>query len=989
MTERLLALIESSRDYIQLIKVSLFIGIILNADRVLLREYSPIRVVDNFDDVFPFFVIFAENILNYGFSYQFPQMLCGVGSFGLTPLPGFVLPLFILRPYDVYLLYSVLGVAIAFAGMFLLLHDEFKLNKQASFVGALFFSSTYLYLAAAVSLGGIPLLLWSFERIFDGGYTFKQRIIFYAYIIFYFMASFIHTMAYIMLPFYASYFLFISKIQKTAKNISLLLVIWSIFLIIYAPTLPELYFNATFAHRTVSNVWWDNSWTSAWEYFISLIFYISMVDGNVCVIPSLLGLPMVVYYLLISKADERDRYFYFPLLWILFITLYCYFIYFTPLWALVINKFGFLKGVMFDRFCVISKVPWSIVLAQATQVLITRKVVGDAHKANMKYWSIAIVFLYVVAGFVLHKIYFPTGLLWHWSLNIGSQFMLQAVSVLLLFVMIVINREVIKTKKCLPPQVVLYPMLLFAVLNTIYASSMTTRSNQLNRVSFYNFFHSDQIENIKKCENENIENFRVVGIGIGPHDEHAGTLIYNGFSTADAYFGLYPHAYREYWRKVIEPAYNKYEDVRSVFQRTSQHTFLYRAFWDDKLNFNLDLLKLIGVKYIFSSVKISHQEGCLEEVQVPDNEASLALETLASEGRTQLLRQNLAEAKVNVNDYLARGDTAQGELNMYIATYTPQALSQKNVAYNDMQLILEFEAKYGRKFTQNYPVIASNAAEQNSVNNYLNILRKYVTFTAAWEGIGAEGVPGVYVDPKWISDAKTAIQAIFRAYDSVVSQEKAVRTKLESLRTAQREWEIKANTLESEIARNIQTISQKDTGWKTLFRKGQFYVYRNKEFVEPVFLTGSVKLFGTKEELLEELGKHDFKYLVSNTLALEEDVAGLKQIAPRTDGATIVSYKNTPDRIQVRIRNQYPVILNVARNYNTNWHCWVDGKEVKVFRVYNSFMGVLIPENSDTVEIKYINGYQRSAWIITILGFIISNSIVILHIKRLSYRRDT
>jgi hypothetical protein len=760
-----------------IIKLSLFIAVALNLDRIVLGPFAPIRVSDAFNITYPFLNTYVNNILKYGLVSQSPEWLCGVTNCIYTPLLHYVLSGLVLPPYLNYLLYVIVVEFIAFLGMFLWLQDGFKAEDKASFLGALFFASIPTYLSEFSTVAGIPLLMWSLERLFDHSCPFKRKLPIYSYVIFYFSSSLFIDVSFVIVPFYFSYLFFVSKNPKDLKNVVIVCLIFSLYLLIYLPSLSELYFHSHSGHRSSWHSPTRESWVEAVRHLVGMAFYINLTDGATYAMPSLLGLFLIGHFVVSTGKAEKGRHFYFLVAWVLFIWFFAYFIFESPLWSFLSETFGSLKSFGFKRFHYILMILYALLIGVVGQYLI-EKGLG----ANRRGWisSGLFVLTYVITGFILK----PVGVVFepnHWAIELDSQLAIQVYSLITFLILLAL--VVLKGRAIPPFTALLLPLLLFSVLNAVHHRAWWGRGGE----SYYNYFYSNQIERVKEAEKANVGNFRVVRVGGEP-----AQLLQNGFNCADGYYALYPQAYKEFWAKLIEPILKEDKGLCDLFLGSGNYVYLYSPLKNDKLNLNLELLRLINVKYLFS------------DIEIRDHEAYGLIEVLRPE---------------------------QGH--------------------------------------SGYPL------------------------------------------------------------------------------------------------------------WVKWFEKARFYVYQNKEFAPPVFLTDSIRTFETKEGLLEALGNKDFSYLRTNTFVLKGDLDGVAIGDMSTKDAEVLDYQLTPDWIRVNLSNRYPVVLNWTRNYNSNWHCWVDGKETKTFRIYNSFMGSVVPANSNAVEFRYINDNLASAYVISLLGFVVVNLVVV------------
>lgn len=754
-------------------KTAVFAALILNIDRIILGSFSLIRIYDVFDTGFLF-----PSFLRKGFSLQLPQILCGVNNLTL-PIPlGYILSSFFLPSYINYLLYSVIGVFIAFAGMFLLLHDEFELSKESSFIGALFFSSFAIFSAMGISITGIPFLIWSLERLFDNNCSFRQKIALYLYTLFYFINSIFVLITFPLLFFYCVYFLFFSKIKKNARNVLALCLIWSLYVFINFPSLTQLFYQALNSHRNSSYYFLSEiSWMNSAKFLVRNIFDSSMQEFFIT-IPSLPGLFILIYYFISPVEKKKNKEFLFFAAGIAIIEFLAFFIYMSPLWNAIKRNLGFMETFQFQRVYFLTTVIFSILIAMACDSLIVQNRLFDRKRwFTCLFW----ILFYTAVSLILHR-----GLNKVEWLSFSVQFF--SLFVFLSFWLL----RVTKFKRISAFQILLISFSIFLAANTLLLRFYPSGIN-----SYYHFFSSPQIEEIKRIEKNNIDNFRVVKIG----GFHPGQLLHNGFQCADGYLTLYPQAYKEFWAEVLRRELDMSVVHRDYFLGWGNRVYLLDSINKggavEKPGFNLDLLKLINVKYLFSDKEVLNYE------------------------KYNLIR--VAEAS---SDY--------------------------------------------------------------------------------------SGLPV----------------------------------------------------------------------WKRCFRKSQFYVYENKDFAPRVFLTDLIKTFKNKEELLSELSRRDYAYLKKHSFVLKNDLENVLPDDLNISGAEIKEYKLNPDRVEIRLNNEYPLILNWTRNFDKFWSCKIDGRESRIFRIYNSFMGVIVPAHSQKIEFEYRNIYFSIFCFISLAGFFIINIFLIRSFKR-------
>lgn len=586
--------------------VSFIIAVVLNLDRLILGKYTLIRVHDTFDSWYPFLVVLVQNIKEYGFVAQFPNMLSGVSSFsGAVPM-GCLAVNFILPPLYGYVFYCLFYIFIAFLGMFLLLHDDFKLSPKASFIGAIFFSSNHFFLPHVISVVGIPLFLWTMKRILDQYYDFKKKLFLFLYIPIYFLFSNFYLAFVTALVFHLSYYFYLCDTKKNLKNLLIVVLVWSSFIVINLPSLAEVFSNLSMSHRSIWTYNSIDSWKKSFLGLLSLID-ITRTAGSF----SVLGLIIIFLFVSAKPFSRNDKHVKFVLWWIIPVVIFLEFVMRTPVWAVLVANFGIFRSLQFERFVLVLPILYAIFIALGCEHL--------AKENTLKTRKVWIVFLIILVLCILIKIVkqilkaefpraphlgFPTALL---SVEFISAFVLA-----LLFTL----RSYLKPKMDLLT-VFLLAFVVYAMTNTAYL--------RVNRgiKNFHHFLSVEQVDQVKKREKGRIRDFRVAKIG----NPEPSVLMYEGFHITEGYINIYPLSYYEYWKKVIEIELQKDKRLRSYFSpeaRASNRVYLYD--WSpqatiEHLNFDLDLLKLAGVKYLFSDRKVNdHKQYELIQIAEKDQD---------------------------------------------------------------------------------------------------------------------------------------------------------------------------------------------------------------------------------------------------------------------------------------------------------------------------------------------------------------------------------
>ena len=726
-------------------------------------------------------LISAKNFINHGLVNLLPQLLSSTIEMPSPLNVLYKMLIWIFNPFICYLIISIFQTFIAFLGMFLLLFDIYLLNSRSCFLGALFFAAIPLYFGLVLSQSGIPLYLWSIFIIMNLDQPFKKKLIVFINIILYSLLSSPFHVLPSLLFFIVIHFLFLDNWKINFKNIFILFLILTVILILNLPTMAELYAHGEGSMRNVSKT--ENLSISAFQSFVSNILYNHMNDGQLIITPSLAGLFMIIYYLFSFKKIDKNRNFYLSIIGALLILIIDFLILKSSLWNIVESKLGILKSVSI-RFHYVLIIFYAIIIAQSVNFYILQK-------------EISIKFLLI--SFLIVLVYFFFSVREYGISGSTNSNIIQLICCIFLFLFLLIFYK----KVNLTFVIILISFVLFLIIN-IYTYG--------DKMSYYSYFHSSQIERIKLIEKNDMNNFRVVLIGSPTSSTSPGVLMYNEFNIADGYVSIYPQAYKEYWEKVIEP------DIKALSRDHKYLTshFRYSYLWDsinkneviNDLSFNLNLLKLLGVKYLFSPKKINNfQKYQLIEVENPSNY----------------------------------------NLNRKLSVYD---------------------------------------------------LRKY------------------FVN-------------------------------------------------------------------KNYTKENLYYIYKTDVFAPLVFLTDSIELFNNNDELLDKLGERDFNDLIKTTMVANDVMIENKNLNSVYSNSNIVEKRMSPDKIEIKIKNPHPVILNVTRNFNKYWKCTIDNKPAEIFKIYNSFIGVYVPENSSNVVLKYFDKIYYINCLISIITFLlISITIYFIIYKR-------
>nr|WP_295973029.1 DUF6044 family protein [uncultured Bacillus sp.] len=174
------------------------------------------------------------------------------------------------------------------------------------------------------------------------------------------------------------------------------------------------------------------------------------------------------------------------------------------------------------------------------------------------------------------------------------------------------------------------PILLVAQL--LVASFFNEEILFHNKPTVKEFYAEEQFREIKDYIGLPQKDYRVASIGL-----HPAIAQYNGFYTLDTYNNFYPLSYKNEFRKIIEKELEKNKTIRTYFDEWGGRCYLFTAELGkhymfkkntkrklENLELNMEPLKKMGGRYIFSSIPIKNAaENNLILENIFDSESSV------------------------------------------------------------------------------------------------------------------------------------------------------------------------------------------------------------------------------------------------------------------------------------------------------------------------------------------------------------------------------
>jgi hypothetical protein len=138
-------------------------------------------------------------------------------------------------------------------------------------------------------------------------------------------------------------------------------------------------------------------------------------------------------------------------------------------------------------------------------------------------------------------------------------------------------------------------------------------------------------------------------------------------------------------------------------------------------------------------------------------------------------------------------------------------------------------------------------------------------------------------------------------------------------------------------------------------------VYRNPDALPRFRLVGKTQIYPSGDALLDGLRSAPMETLASTAFLDGSDAVDVKDVTAGSGDVTVVDYR--PDTFTLSTQSSSRQILVVASNYHPAWQCRSDGKPLRVFPVYLTFMGAIIDQGSHEIVCSYVPLTKRLlAW---------------------------
>jgi hypothetical protein len=511
------------------------------------------------------------------------SMMCGVPRHTFHNGVDFHAVIFtVLEPFTAYALNFILVHTIAFVGFYLFLKDNLfpsisNWSANYSAYTALFaacFSVLPLYPLLGITFAGLPLLTWSFLRVYNSS---KFRILDLGIVLFFaFYSSFVYVGVFAIIMTGAA------VIWKTfrARKMMFALFGWvSILAIAYAIYNYYLIYQVLFSgdFESQREFWipqgynWKVVLWAAYDMFVNGHYHAASFH--------FITLLLAVIMAFISWKNKRlhspaMKIVAGAVLFILFISSFYAFWQWTPIVELK-EKIRFLKIFRWDRFYFFNPFLWTLIFTTVTVF-----VVDQIRSAGMQKLTMLSLIGIQLSYFVYHD---PV-----------------AMQNLLLYTESRISVDENTKEKILGPDYFL-----------------TYRSK---RGTYKGFLQEEVMGRIAQKINKPFEAYRVGSVGINP-----ALTLYSGFYTVDGYMTSYPQKQKERMFEVIKNGLSEDTKEFKSFKNWGSRCYLFSdvTSCNDSLGcdmkYNYSVLKEMNCQYLISAFKIRENETVHLVEEFPSN----------------------------------------------------------------------------------------------------------------------------------------------------------------------------------------------------------------------------------------------------------------------------------------------------------------------------------------------------------------------------------
>lgn len=578
-------------------RIYFFLSCILNMD-AFLGPYRPVRFSDGFEEKWVYIKTSFADLWASGLIAWNPNSMTGNHALLLTLNPFNPLAFLtqILPLWACYSLWLILSLFIAGYGLHLYLTKTLRLSFLSSYLAAFFFviflfrflHIEYLFLYA------FPLFLYAFEECLSEN---KNRL---KYLMIIFLLLLSSSPVYTVPHFAVFHLVFIVSLtrpwEKMKKKLMGFFLVWFSYAFIHAPVIYALLSELPFSNRL--------------EFSYNIYLSLPITIASIKMLADIVRAFSAAYFLPLSLALLSVLFFRKRIVrlgWgLLIVTFGFVMIFNSSLGSSTIQQFPIIKALSPDRFfmmiyhliiCILSGYGVRLIEKGFFEKNSLASNIPTFIRPNwiFKFFLPLSIFLAISVFYalLLHDAS------WITSATVRLKSFLYHLAFTLLFLSIVIAWVYPKIKRTWA-----MGSLAIFLLFILFFSKYEYLNLSMNK-SFNYYFGEKNITQLAQTEKENQTSFRVALNHGKAFTAISPTLLeYHGFQTADGIHPMYSKRFKKVWAQMIDPSVKEgYEQWQKDHLTYGVRVYLPYS-KTGKSEFNIPLLSLLNVKYIFSTIDI-------------------------------------------------------------------------------------------------------------------------------------------------------------------------------------------------------------------------------------------------------------------------------------------------------------------------------------------------------------------------------------------------